>query len=360
VLRAVCDRRPPPDRKQSFNTTTSNSNLGSKEKLVSSNRVFNGINVSFFAVSVLFLSVAVSGQVPLSVDAGKSLLNRPMAVAERNNLYCAGYVQTAPINPSMEIVGGHEEQEQYLYSQNNVVYINAGENKGLKKGDVLSVFRPKGKVSSKFSKKGNLGFFVQEVGAVEVLRVQGEVSVARVKTSCDNFLLGDLVQPMEARVSPTFSSRAPLDRYAESNGKAVGRLFMARDGAEMLTRDNIVYVDLGAEDDVKVGDYLTVFRPLGKGNIFTPKDSETVAPSSFGFESETYKGGQFSNQASRRTGDQAGGRTESQKDAKGLRPSGLRKVVGELVVLNVRERTATAVVVRTGQEVHTGDYVEVQ
>jgi len=35
-------------------------------------------------------------------------------------------------------------------------------------------------------------------------------------------------------------------------------------------------------------------------------------------------------------------------------------VVGELVILNVKERTATAVVVRTGQEIHTGDWVQVQ
>ena len=47
----------------------------------------------------------------------------------------------------------------------------------------------------------------------------------------------------------------------------MGRLFMARDSHEMITRDQIVYVDLGAEDNVKAGDFLTIFRPLGDGNI---------------------------------------------------------------------------------------------
>ena len=328
---------------------------------MSSNRVSSGIIVSFFAAVLLSSSFVVTGQVlKVTGEGQKNMLQRPMTIAERNNLYCAGYVQTSPVDPSMEIVGGHEEQDHYLYAQNNVVYLNAGADKGVKEGDVLSVFRPRGKVSSKFSKKGNLGFYVQEVGAVEVMRVKDKSSVARVKTSCDNFLLGDLVQPWEKRTSPMFQQRPPLDRYAEPSGKAVGRLFMARDGMEMITRDNIVYVDLGAEDNVKSGDILTVFRPLGKGNLFTPADNDTVAASNNGFESETYKGGQFSNQASRRTGDQAGGRTESQGNAKDKRPNGLRKVVGELVVLNVKERTATAVVVRTGNEIHTGDFVEVQ
>jgi hypothetical protein len=42
------------------------------------------------------------------------------------------------------------------------------------------------------------------------------------------------------------------------------------------------------------------------------------------------------------------------------RPPVPRKVVGELVVLRVEGRTATAVVTRTAQEIHTGDAVEVQ
>jgi hypothetical protein len=321
--------------------------------------------MSFFAAVLLSCSFVATGQVKVAAnkvtgDGQKNLLQRPMTIAERNNLYCAGYVQTAPIDPSMEIVGGHEEQDHYMYAQNNVVYLNAGVKKGIKEGDVLSVFRPRGKVSSKFSKKGNLGFYVQEVGAVEVIRVKDDTSIAVVKTSCDNFLLGDLVRPWEKRSSPMFTERPALDRYAEPSGKAVGRLFMARDGVEMVTRDNIVYVDLGSEDNVKEGDLLTVFRPIGKGNLFIPADNDTVAASNVGFETSTFRGGQFSNQAPRRSGDQAGGRTESQGNAKDKRPSQLRKVVGELVVLNVKERTATAVVVRTGNEIHTGDYVEVQ
>jgi hypothetical protein len=42
------------------------------------------------------------------------------------------------------------------------------------------------------------------------------------------------------------------------------------------------------------------------------------------------------------------------------RPDDLRKVVGEMVILNVQQRTATAIITRTAQEVHTGDHVELQ
>jgi hypothetical protein len=37
-----------------------------------------------------------------------------------------------------------------------------------------------------------------------------------------------------------------------------------------------------------------------------------------------------------------------------------RKVVGEMIVLTVQERTATAVITQVAQEIHTGDFVELQ
>ena len=317
-----------------------------------SNRLFIGIAASFFA---LFIVVSAT------VGQTDSYTKRPLPIAERNNLYCAGYVQTAPVNTKMQIVGAHEEQEQYTFHQNDAIYINAGSNSNLKQGDVLSVFRPRGKVSNKISEKsGSLGFYVQEIGAVELFKVDSDHSVARVKVSCDSFMLGDLVEPANGRTSPMYKDRQALDRYADPSGKAVGRLFLTREASELVTRDQIVYVDLGAEDNVKVGDYLTVFRKLGKGGLLMPGERESVANSSSGFASDHFGGSSFSNQAPRKRGDQGQGGAEVQSEAKSDRPKTLRKVVGELVVLNVKERTATAVVVRTGQEIHPGDYVEIQ
>ena len=48
------------------------------------------------------------------------------------------------------------------------------------------------------------------------------------------------------------------------------------------------------------------------------------------------------------------------EDAKSRRPKNIRRVVGELVVINVLERTATAVIVRNASEIYMGDMVEVK
>ena len=103
-----------------------------------------------------------------------------------------------------------------------------------------------------------------------------------------------------------------------------------------------------------------IFRKLGKGNLFTLPQHEDVSARDYGFQSEVYKGGKFSNQAPRKTGGRAGGKEVTTYMAKEHRIAGLRKVVGEAVVLNVKEKTATVVITRTASEIHTGDQVEIQ
>lgn len=307
---------------------------------------------SVFAAVCILGSTAVAQQ-PSRV--GGDIDQRPMRVAEGNNVQCAGYVTSSSIDTSNKIIGGYNEQDGWFYSQSQVVYLNLS---GAQVGQRYAVVRPRGQVQTKWTTKENLGMFVQEVGSVEVTRVKGDYVVAKVHRSCDNFLLGDLIRPMENRVAPMWRERPALDLFGDPSGKATGRLFMARDLQEALSRENIVYVDLGAEDNVQVGDYMTVFRPLGKGNPFENDEAESVkARSDYG--SFEYKGGSFSNQTARKSGENARGKVVTTEKAKEGRPA-IRKVVGELVVLNVKEKTATAMVVRNAQEIHTGDWVEVQ
>ena len=283
-----------------------------------------------------------------------------MSVATGSNLYCAGFIQSSAISTGNYIIGAKDEADHHIFSQNDFLYINMGRDKGVNVGDTFAVVRPRGAVKSKWANKRDIGFYVQELGALEVVKVKQDVSVVRVKSSCDNFLLGDVVQLIDQRQSPIYEKRPAMDLFSDPSGKATGRILMARDGAEMLTRDYVAYVDLGANENLRVGDHLTVFRPLAAGNLTDQFKRESVSSRDYGFESEKYKGGKFSNQSARKTGDKADGREISTQQVRDSRPPNLRKVVGEAVVLNVKEKTATIVITRTAQEIHTGDWVEIQ
>jgi hypothetical protein len=193
--------------------------------------------------------------------------------------------------------------------------------------------------------------------------VKERMSVARVTNGCDLILLGDLLRGVPYRVSPPAGDTADIDRFADPTGKQNGRIVLARDAREMLSRHQIVYIDLGTEDNVKQGDRLTVYRPAGTGNILRFRDEEITPSANYGFESERFRGGKFSIKAQRvQNPNQNGihGPMTTTPKVKRRRPPMPRKIVGEIVVLDVQARTATAVITRVAQEIHTGDFVEVK
>jgi len=306
------------------------------------------------AVAVLFVGSAAAQGEPGIIVQKKSA----MAVVGPNGLYCGGYIQKSPIATGNKIIGGSEEAERYNFSENNFVYINMGASKGVNVGNVFSVVRPRGQVESRWTNK-DVGFYVEEVGALQVVAVKSDYSVARIKFSCSSFLLGDLVQLREDRNAPLVNNTAKFDQWADPSGKANGRILMGRDNSETLSQNSIAYVDLGSEENVRVGDKLTVYRPLGKGNLMKTPEKESVSARDEGFHSNTYRGGKFSNQASRKSGSEADGEMVTTYDAKRGRPA-IRKIVGEAVVINVKERSATVVITQNTQEIHTGDWVEIQ
>jgi hypothetical protein len=284
-------------------------------------------------------------------------------VARDSELYCAGFIEYAPAPNDLQVVGGEQEQEKRTYAQGDYVYINVGANQGTRAGAEYLVVRPRGHFSSHWSKKGNLGVYTQEVARLRVTNVQAATSVAVVTHSCDQILLGDLLRAVPQRVAPIAPVNPVFDRFAEPSGKQRGRIVLARDAREAPSVSDVVYIDLGSEDNVKEGDRLTIYRPVGTGNITRFRDKEVTPNASYGYESQRFRGGRFSNQAPRvqdPTRDGLRGPIETTPKVKHDRPPVPRKVVGEMVILNVQQRTATAIITRVAQEVHTGDFVEVQ
>lgn len=284
-------------------------------------------------------------------------------VARDSELYCAGYIEQNPGYDGLSLVGGAQEQEQNTYAFGDFVYINGGAQAGVKVGQEFTVVRPRGQFQSDLSaKKGSLGVFTQELGRLRVVDVKGSASVAQVIHSCDQMLLGDLLKPAEVRsTSPSIGEAGMFDQFSDPSGKQHGHIVLARDAREMVSLNQIVYVDLGSEDNVRAGDRLTIFRKAGKGRIIDYP--EEIAPSaSGGFQSNVFKGGKFSNQSQRvrdTKSDPFGPPIET-PEIKRKRPEMPRKVVGELVIINVQGRAATAIITRAGQEIHTGDEVEIR
>lgn len=295
---------------------------------------------------------------------------QPTQVANQSQLYCAGYIQLQRLPQMPEVVGAENEQEQRMFTSGNIVYINAGSRQGITEGQTFQIIRPRGDVKGVHrEKKGYLGTYIQEVGQLQVFKVGENTSAAQITSSCGNMvLLGDFLTQIPDRVSPLQQPETNVERFVDPTRKQTGRLMMAKDNREMVTRNDVVYIDLGVEDNVKAGDYLTIYRPLGTGNITRVDNEEMARNRSVGFQSERYRGGGFSSQGSRAKDSTAFQDTEGRyrynpittREVKKHRPMMPRKVVGEMVIIDVQKRTATAIITRTVGEVHTGDWVEMK
>jgi hypothetical protein len=286
----------------------------------------------------------------------------PAPVAKERESLCGGYLSFDAAPVSIQLVGGEQEQEQRLYSEGNYVYIDAGRAQGIQAGQEFSVIRPRGNFKSPWSKKGQLGVYTQQLGIVKVVSVNDGNSVALVKQSCEPMLLGDLLVSVPP-AAPVVQLQPTLDRFADPSGRQQGRIVLAGDGRITSGVNNVVYIDLGTEDNIKPGDAFTIYRTPGTGRIVYKHEEEISRPWRGGFESEAFRNGGFSNDSPRSKDQSAPNRrseTVTIPYVKHHRPTVPRKIVGELVVTNVQQKTATAVITKVAQEVLTGDIVELK
>jgi hypothetical protein len=277
-------------------------------------------------------------------------------IVHHADLYCAGFISDRPLTPEFYIVGGEKESEQNWYTTTNVVYLNYGAKHGASVGESLYVVRLKGKYENPFTGK-NLGRHYEEVGMLRILAVQRNVSTARVEVSCFPIRFGDFVRPYLGYVAPTPREYMPLNRYDLPSGKLSGQIILARDHRNQLVDRDIVYLDIGDTNGVKLGQYYTVYRDPGKheglvGYQFNPftEDDDDFPHRVPEYSDDRYRGSDFSILKGKPDQD------DVIENRKGLP----RKVVGELIVIRVEEKSATAVITRVTQEVHIGDYVELQ
>jgi hypothetical protein len=269
-------------------------------------------------------------------------------VVKRTDVYCTGFIADVPPQTTLQVVGAEKEVTKYSYAQGDVVFLNRGRGAGMKPGAIYYVIRPVGEVKHPFTQK-RLGFYVRELGLVRVLEVQEHTSTAEVTVSCDLLEFGDLLKPYEEMNAPSPRDARPLARYSEGSGGTNGQIVMSPGFHENLSAHRLVYLDLGAQQDVRPGDYFTIYREFSQSEgIVAPPQGSLVDKKEKDYSSNRWRGGEYSIQGPN------GSRAEVLK----TRPPMPRKVVGELVVIKTENNTSVALITRTTGEVNIGDRVE--
>ena len=258
--------------------------------------------------------------------------------ASYSTVYCSGFIRDHRVPTELAIITGEQSDYKFIFDRGDYVYINRGSQKGVQVGDRFMVVRqesdPSPQVEWFYGQDrlvGAMGTRYRDLGHLRVVNVQPKVAIAEVSFSCDYMQRGDLVRPFEERPQPPVKD-GPFDHFAPVSGKPVGMIVQAHDWEQNPARGAIVYVNLGAAQGVKIGDYLRVFRYEGKWNEYVPVTR--------GYQFELYGFGSSPERY-------------SWKDMP-------REVLGEGVVLNATRNAATMLITYSYSSIYTGDEVEIE
>lgn len=242
------------------------------------------------------------------VDLG----GNPIALATESDIYCYGYIGD-PDEPMPNVISSHEDTElKYLAratkeapasaATGDLVYVTGGAETGLVAGETYLAVEP-GELVLHPETGEVIGRQYDYVGQVRVLCTEEGRSRAMVTQSCREVTIG-------SRLKPIPQLPIPIARVPEMAGwcdpptnRSTGYIVDSRGWDLGLAEGNLVQVNLGREDALEPGDFLTVFRP-------STRDDQP------------------------------------------------RVVLGEVGILTTEARTATGIIMRAQREIVVGDQVE--
>ncbi|MGC1417936.1 MAG: hypothetical protein WA817_21790 [Candidatus Acidiferrum sp.] len=252
--------------------------------------------------------------------------------------YCSGFMSDQKVPDATRLVSGEQSDAKLTFARGDYVYINRGLDKGVRVGDRYSVVRAESdlanvnwfKWQSKLLKA--MGTHYLDAGQLQVVNVGPKIATAEVTVSCDYMQRGDIVLPFQERPEPALKSSANFDHFAPISGKPVAMIVESKDYQQSAGQGSTVYVNLGTEKGVKVGDYFRVFRYQGTLAELAPQTKDYQDRIyGFGSSPERYRWNDLP-----------------------------REVLGEGVVLNVSRNASTVLITFSSIDMYTGDYVELE
>ena len=262
------------------------------------------------------------------------------------DLYCAGFVRK-PEPRSNFVTGGTESPFNTNFANGEAIYLHG---RGYEVGQQYTIIRELQDPNryelypGQFAAMKAAGRPYEELARVRIIDTRPHMAIARIEFSCDSVAPGDLVIPYEEKQLVNFHPPLRFDRFALANGQVSGRILLAKDFDSELGAGGTVYVNIGSNQGLKIGDFLRAER-LAEAVTRDAVDS-------LSFKADAYE--------------------MTQSEPPLVNPSFLdrgrgpvihtdqmpRRGVGEIVIIGTTPTTATGMIVFSLEPVHVGDTVE--
>ena len=264
-----------------------------------------------------------------------------------SDLYCAGFISKHILPDANFVTGGLETPSTTKFVRGDIVYLRGTSYtlgaeyeivRELRDVNEYEMFPGQAKVLKQ------TGQPYEEVGRVKVVDTRSHEAIAKVEYSCDGVNPGDTVIPFAEKQVVPFHAPVTFDRFLPASNKVSGRIVMAKDFDSELGTGMKVYINVGSNQGVKIGDYFRAVRNY-EADLHDPVDSLSFKAAMS--EDTQKKMPSF----------------DPHMFTKGNGPvihvgNLPRRAVGEIVIIGVTDTTATGMIVFAPDVVHTGDGVE--
>jgi LysM domain len=258
--------------------------------------------------------------------------HEPLMV-DQSDIRCSGYIAESGKRSHL-FIAENDEPGYDNVTLGTIIYLNRGSknDERLQPGARFSIIEREGKVQHPISDRSQ-GWFIKRLGEIKVLKVMEDTAVAVVTFACDEIRVGNELVEIAYQQVPQRTA-PPFDRLRfERNGKPTGYVIHVQDTVVRVAAGDLAQIDLGNEDGLNPGDFLTAFELITPGK--RPHQTETH----YKFNGEVFEGADL--------------HYDYFRDEYPAKP------VGQMVVVSTGSHTSTVKVIHAVSEVHRGTMVEV-
>ena len=263
------------------------------------------------------------------------------------DIYCAGFINRQILPDANFVAGGLETPGTTKFVKDDIVYL---QGTGYTAGAEYAIIRELRDINEYEMYPGQrkllkaTGQPYEEVGRVRIVDTRSKAAVAQIEYACDPINPGDTAIPFAEKTMVNFHPPLRFDRFLPTGSKIAGRIVMGKDFDSELGTGQKLYINVGTNQGVKVGDYFRAVRTY-EADLNDPVDSLSFKAA---ISEDTQK-------------------KQPSVDPKMLTKSNgpiihvrdlPRRAVGEIVIIGTTPTTSTGMVVFAMEDVHAGDGVE--
>jgi hypothetical protein len=262
-------------------------------------------------------------------------------------LYCAGFISKQILPDANYVAGGLQTPSTTKFTRGDIIYLQGTGYSAGAEYEIVRALRDVNEYEMYPGQKKLLketGQPYEEVGRVKVVDTRSKAAIAQIEYACDGVNPGDTAIPFAEKPALTFHTPIRFDRFLPSSNKLTGRIVMGKDFDSELGTGHKVYLNVGSNQGVKIGDFFRAVRSY-EADLKDPVDSLSFKAA---LAEDTQKKVPSVDPAMFTKGN---GPVIHVRDLP-------RRAVGEIIIIGVTNTTATGMVVFALEDVHAGDSVE--